>query len=170
MSRKNQTTREELIRELARQLRYHSTATVFMHQAIAEKIELNRTDHKCLEIISRSGKLTAGELAEKSNLTTGAITGVIDRLEKAGYVRRIRDSADRRRLLLELIPENMGDIHDIFENLTESSVEFLSQYTDEELKIITGFIKHSTEFAANYAKQLRKAKDKQTKKGAGAQR
>lgn len=69
--------------------------------------------------------------------------------------------------MLELIPENMGDIHDIFENLTESSVEFLSQYTDEELKIITGFIKHSTEFAANYAKQLRKAKDKQTKKAPG---
>ncbi|MDI3411945.1 MarR family transcriptional regulator [Bacillus sonorensis] len=119
---------------------------------------------------SREAKVNSRGISGKKQPDDRSHHGVIDRLEKAGYVRRIRDSADRRRLLLELIPENMGDIHDIFENLTESSVEFLSQYTDEELKIITSFIKHSTEFAANYAKQLRKAKDKQTKKGAGAQR
>lgn len=157
MSRKNQTKREELIKELIRQLRFNSTATVFMHQAIAEKIELNETDHKCLEIIARSGKLTAGELAEKSNLTTGAITGVIDRLERAGYVKRMRDLADRRRLLIELIPENMTDIYNLFENLTEASVKFFKRYTDEELSIITDFVKNSAEFAANYAKRLRES-------------
>ncbi|MFT0800875.1 MarR family transcriptional regulator [Bacillus swezeyi] len=158
MSRTNQKEREELIRELIQQLRFQSTATVFMHQAIGEKIGLNGTDHKCLEIILRVGKITAGELAEKSALTTGAITGVIDRLEKAGYVRRIRDSADRRRLLIELVPENMEEIYTLFEDLAQESAMFLSQYTDQELHIITRFIKDSADFTSSYVKTIRRRK------------
>ncbi|KAA6451889.1 MarR family winged helix-turn-helix transcriptional regulator [Bacillus swezeyi] len=158
MSRTNQKEREELIRELIQQLRFQSTATVFMHQAIGEKIGLNGTDHKCLEIISREGKITAGELAEKSALTTGAITGVIDRLEKAGYVRRSRDSADRRRLLIELIPENMEEIYTLFEDLAQESAMFLSQYTDQELHIITRYIKDSADFTSGYVKTIRRRK------------
>ncbi|MFN2747444.1 MULTISPECIES: MarR family winged helix-turn-helix transcriptional regulator [unclassified Bacillus (in: firmicutes)] len=157
MSRTNQKGRETLIEELIQQLRFHSTATVFMHQAIGEKIGLNATDHKCLEILARKGSMTAGELAEKSSLTTGAITGVIDRLENAGYARRTRDASDRRRLLIELVPENMENIYSLFEELAQQSAVLFSRYTDQELQVITRFIKHSTEFAANYVEKIRGA-------------
>ncbi|MCY7859593.1 MarR family transcriptional regulator [Bacillus haynesii] len=158
MSRTNHIEEEGLVNELIQQLRFHSTATIFLHQAIGEKIGLNGTDHKCLEIISREGKVTAGELAAKSGLTTGAITGVIDRLEKAGYVRRLRDSSDRRRLLVELIPETLEKISYIFQELAQESAGFLSRYSEEELQTIIKFLKNSTAFAADYAKTLKKAK------------
>ncbi|WP_392435861.1 MarR family transcriptional regulator [Chlorogloeopsis fritschii PCC 9212] len=70
-----------------------SAATVLFHTAIAERLGLNTTDHKCADILAQTGAITAGELAERTGLTTGAITGVVDRLEKAGFVRRERDPA-----------------------------------------------------------------------------
>ncbi|BCE06948.1 MarR family winged helix-turn-helix transcriptional regulator [Bacillus paralicheniformis] len=158
MSRTNHIEGEGLLNELIQQLRFHSSATIFLHEAIGEKIGLNATDHKCLEIIAREGKVTAGELAAKSGLTTGAITGVIDRLEKTGYVRRIRDSSDRRRLLVELIPENMEKISHIFQDLAQESAGFLSRYSEGELQTIIKFLKNSTAFAADYAKTLKKTK------------
>nr|MDH3163618.1 hypothetical protein [Bacillus licheniformis] len=83
---------------------------------------------------------------------------MIDRLEKAGYVRRIRDSSDRRRLLVELIPENLETISHIFHDLAQESAEFLSRYSEEELQTIIKFLKSETAFAADYAKTLKKTK------------
>src|SRR6516225_8343013 len=64
------------------------TAAIMFHQAVADRLGLNPTDHKCLDLVHRAGGATAGDLAEWTGLTTGAITGLIDRLERAGFVRR----------------------------------------------------------------------------------
>src|SRR5687767_5913274 len=80
-----------------------STATVLFHTAVADRLGLNVTDVKCYSLIRQSGPVTAGDLAELTGLTTGAITGVIDRLERAGLVQRARDASDRRRVMVELI-------------------------------------------------------------------
>src|SRR5436190_13301126 len=80
-----------------------STATVLFHAAIADRLGVGATDVKCYSILRQTGAITAGELAERTSLTTGAITGVIDRLERAKLVRRARDSQDRRRIVLELV-------------------------------------------------------------------
>ena len=77
-----------------------------MGQAAADRIGINATDLNCLNILSFSGQMTAGELARATGLTTASITGVVDRLEEAGYVRRERDPRDRRRVVIQLV---LGD-------------------------------------------------------------
>src|SRR5262245_4409010 len=97
----SESRRRVLLAALNDSFRQLSTATILFHQAIADRLGLNVTDHKCADILLRTGPVTAGELARQTGLTTGAITGVIDRLEKAGFVRRIRDADDRRRVIVE---------------------------------------------------------------------
>src|SRR2546427_10347158 len=90
------TTRAELLAALNEAARRQSTATVLFHAAVAERLGLSATDHKYADLIARQGPMTAGELADRAGLTTGAITGVLDRLEQAGGGRRERDPHDRR--------------------------------------------------------------------------
>src|SRR5690625_288136 len=94
--------REELIEEILSCGRTMSTSTVLFHQSIAEKAGMSGTDHKYLDILFQSGPITAGKLAELSGLTTGAVTGIIDRLEKQKLVRREQDPQDRRKVLVVL--------------------------------------------------------------------
>src|SRR6266508_1520346 len=93
--------REEIIEAINNKFREMSTETIMFHQAIANVLGLHITDHKCLDLIYRFGAMPAGRLAELTGLTTGAVTGIIDRLEKAGYVRRTDDPKDRRRTIVE---------------------------------------------------------------------
>src|SRR2546427_828436 len=93
------TTRAELLAALNEAARRQSTATVLFHAAVAERLGLSATDHKYADLIARQGPMTAGELADRAGLTTGAITGVLDRLEQAGGRRRCsnRSPAPRPR-------------------------------------------------------------------------
>ena len=93
--------RDEMIQAINDKLRETSTETIMLHQAVADVLGLHITDHKCLDIIYRYGAMPAGRLAELTGLTTGAVTGIIDRLEKSGYVRRTDDPKDRRRIIVE---------------------------------------------------------------------
>src|SRR5262245_36530954 len=82
-----------------------STETVLLHQTIADRLGLNLTDHKALNFVLDAGKpITPGQLAALTGLTTGAITGIVDRLEAAGFVRRKRDPEDRRQVMIEINP------------------------------------------------------------------
>ena len=74
---------------------------IMFHHAIGEHMGLSATEHKAADILRRFGPMTAGELAEKTALTTGAVTGLVDRLEKAGFVRREHDNRDRRRVIIK---------------------------------------------------------------------
>ena len=85
-----------LIARLDHAMRETTTVTILFHQAIADRLGMNVTDHKCAGILAQSGPITAGELARRTGLSTGAITGVIDRLERAGFAHRARDAVDRR--------------------------------------------------------------------------
>src|SRR5262245_4534642 len=93
-----------------------STATIMFHQAVADRLGLHPTDHKCADILFLKGPLSAGELAELTGLTTGAITGVIDRLEGAGFVRREDDPRDRRRVIVRVLPASHRKIGGLFES------------------------------------------------------
>ena len=107
--------RAELLAGLAMAGRRLSTATIMFHQAIADRLGLNVTDHKCIDLLLLKGPQTAGELAAQTGLTTGAITAVIDRLEKAGFAHRQDDPRDRRRVIVEVIPKRVGEIARLFE-------------------------------------------------------
>src|SRR5919112_479713 len=128
-------TNEELIQTIVDKFREMSTEAVMFHQAVADELGLYITDHKCMDIIHRFGAMPAGRLGEMTGLTTGAITGMIDRLEKAGYVRRTNDPKDRRKTIVEPIKNKKLEkkIEMIFTPLHEKMHGFLSSYSDSEL-------------------------------------
>src|SRR5262245_5647173 len=95
-------SKEKLIAEVAVEVRRHQIAQDTFDDVAAAFMGINRTDLRCMDIVDRGGRVTAGALARESGLSSGAVTTVIDRLEAAGYVRRVRDEADRRRVLVEL--------------------------------------------------------------------
>src|SRR5689334_19744767 len=94
--------RREILQQLLDEIRAGQRATDAVDEAVTVAIGVNRTDGKCIDILHQHGRMSAGELAGHSGLTTGAVTAVIDRLEGMGYVRREADPADRRRVLVEL--------------------------------------------------------------------
>jgi DNA-binding MarR family transcriptional regulator len=121
-------------------MREITTVTILFHQAIADRLGMNVTDHKCAGILARSGPITAGELARRTGLTTGAITGVIDRLEHAGFARRARDSGDRRRVIIEPDPKRIErKIVPLFDSMSQSAARLFDRYSAEELNLILDF-------------------------------
>jgi DNA-binding MarR family transcriptional regulator len=133
---------QQLLDSLEEHIRELSTRTVIFHHLIGECLGLNPTDHKCLDVIIRkSTPMTASQLAEETGLSTGAITGVVDRLEKAGYVRRKRDKDDRRLVFINpLLDKAMVKLSPIFDPIKQASRNLYSKYSDEELAIILDFI------------------------------
>lgn len=118
------------------------TGSVFqlMGQAAADRIGINATDLNCLNILSFGGQMTAGELARATGLTTASITGVADRLEEAGFVRRERDPEDRRRVLIRVVLERaLSDVAPLFLPMVRDWQEMAARYTDDELRLIVDF-------------------------------
>jgi DNA-binding MarR family transcriptional regulator len=93
--------REEIIQAITARMKDMSTETIVFHQAVSDVLGLHIMDHKSLDLIHRFGSMPADKLADLTGLTTGAVTGIIDRLEKSGYVRRTNDPKDRRRTIVE---------------------------------------------------------------------
>jgi DNA-binding MarR family transcriptional regulator len=107
-----------------------------------------------LSIIDQHGRITAGALARESRLTTGAITGVIDRLERAGYVQRTADPNDRRRVLVELTPAAREGSWELFGPLAESTAPLLSRYSDDELRLLIEFHRLGREIQERHVEHL----------------
>lgn len=131
---------DEIVYSLGREL---SGKTILFHAAIAEKLGLSVTDHKALDLIYKAGSMTAGHLAELTGLTTGAVTGIVDRLEEAGFAKRTRASHDRRQVIIEPIPEQAQKIHQLFESLGQTMTTLTEQYSDQELSIIHSYLTES---------------------------
>lgn len=123
-----------------------STATVLFHAAVADRLGVGVTDVKCYSILRQAGPITAGELGERVGLTTGAITGVIDRLEQVGLVRRARDPSDRRRVVLELLsnPEHEQALGQLYAPLGRAIMELVSSYSEAERATLLDFITKAT--------------------------
>ena len=100
--------RAALLQELEEAMRRSSAQGVIFGQTVANVAGISGSDLECLDFLNLEGRVTAGRLAEVTGLTTGAITGVVDRLEKAGLVRRERDEADRRKVFIAIVPENVA--------------------------------------------------------------
>lgn len=133
-----------------------STETILFHQAVADIVGLHITDHKCMHFIHRFGAMPAGRLAELTGLTTGAVTGIIDRLEKAGYVRRMDDPKDRRRTIVEPIRNKKLErkIEMIFMPLHERMQKLLSSYSDSELAFLLDAVTKTVELTHEESKKL----------------
>jgi DNA-binding MarR family transcriptional regulator len=139
MERGNETP-PDVLERFSYYMREISAMSVLFHSRIAEQMGLSATDEKCLDLVSRTeGPVTAGRIAELSGLSTGAVTGVIDRLEKGGFVRRVRDPHDRRKVLVELVPADVEKFAHLFEGARDVIVEVLTHFTSEELEVLERF-------------------------------
>jgi len=150
--------RGALIRQAGLAIRMHQNAVDQVDEAASAYMEINRTDGRCLDILERTGRMTAGELALDSGLSTGAITAVIDRLEKAGYVCRLRDDRDRRRVLVELTEEAHRRVAEVYGPIAEQGLATLGACSDEQLILIRDFMNEGREFLSGYAASLREKK------------
>jgi DNA-binding MarR family transcriptional regulator len=146
--------RTELLDALHRIGRQYSTATVLFHSVVAGLFRLNATDWKCAELLTQTGPITAGELAEQSGLTTGAITGVVDRLEQARFVRREQDPRDRRRVIIRPIPEREQEVLQLLQPFGQRVAEVSARYSDRELALILEFLSHSVQVLREEAARL----------------
>ena len=131
--------RAALLQELEHALRRSSAQGVIFGQTVANVAGISGSDLECLDFLNLEGRVTAGRLAEVTGLTTGAITGVVDRLEKAGLVRRERDESDRRKVFIALVPENVAKIGKYYEHMQRSMMAVFGAYTDAELKLLLRF-------------------------------
>jgi len=132
--------RAELTAAFAASLRRTGSLMQLMGQAAADRIGINATDLNCLNLLSFSGQMTAGQLAKATGLSTASITGVIDRLEETGFVRRERDAADRRRVVVRLVTERaLRDVASVFLPMVRAWEGLAEQYSDEELRLIVDF-------------------------------
>jgi DNA-binding MarR family transcriptional regulator len=147
MANMNKKERPELLRRMWDLGREMSTQTVFLHQAIAQSAGLNATDTKCVDLILRneSGRVTAGWLSQQSGLTTGAITHILDRLEKRRYIRRIRDTEDRRRVFIAVNHASLKPLEPKFEAIGKAYMAMLEQFSDAELQLICDYLEKTSE-------------------------
>ena len=148
-------TKPELIVELLAAVRANQNATDQMDDAAARGMGVNRTDARCLDVVAQFGPITAGRLAAAAGLTTGAVTAVIDRLVAKGYLRRVADPGDRRRVMVEVTEELEQIAGRFYGPLAEQAAPFLSGYSNSELELIADFLRRSTEIIERRAVEIR---------------
>jgi DNA-binding MarR family transcriptional regulator len=148
--------KKALVDELISEFRISGNQDSAFDNLAAERLGVNRTDLHCLNIIENSGGLTAGELSAEAGLTTGAVTGVIDRLERTGYARRLPDPADRRRVKVEVTPEFYRRAERIWGPLAADWESTLAgRFTAAELERITEFLRVTNEIAGRHLGRIR---------------
>ena len=135
-----QKARAALLQDLEHAVRKSSALGVIFGQTVANKVGMLSSDLECLDFLNIESRVTAGRLAELTGLTTGAITGMVDRLEKAGLVRRERDDNDRRKVFIAIVPENIAKIGRYYEPLQRAVQRDWESYTDAELKLLLRFM------------------------------
>ena len=148
--------RAQIATEFGAAVRKTGSLMNLVGQAAAERIGINATDLNCLNILSFSGELTAGELARATGLTTASITGVIDRLEEAGYVSRERDPRDRRRVVVTLaLDEALRNVASVFLPMLRDWREMAARYSDDELRLIVDFYARMEQVFRKHLDRLR---------------
>src|SRR5215472_7404229 len=138
-------------------LRALSTEIDRLDQAAADRYGLNRTDMRALDIVGRTGPLAPTELARLLGFTTGGVTTVLDRLERAGYIRRRPASGDRRRLVVEATEATAARDAEVFGGLIRQTRDLLAAYTDDQLQVIDDFLTRTRQLTAAYADTLSSA-------------
>ncbi len=139
---------------LAVALRRLGTASTLHSQAVARRVGLTPVDLECLDMIVLDGPVTAGRIALHTGLTTGAVTGLVDRLERKGYVERVSDPGDRRKVMVRAIPANIAPVQAQFRAMAEATSALMATYPPQDLALIAGFIERGTALLVTRATDL----------------
>jgi DNA-binding MarR family transcriptional regulator len=142
-------------RPLADRMRAFTVETSFYLAAVAERLGMSSTDFTGLTLLLTRGPLSAGALAEHTGLTTGAITGLVDRLEQGGWVRRTPDPDDRRRVIVEPILEKVADMRPLLDPMLRDTALVEARFDDRQLAAILAFVEESTAVLAHHVRELR---------------
>jgi DNA-binding MarR family transcriptional regulator len=144
------TKKAALLRTLSLEVRRMSAQSVLLSGAVAERVGLSSSDLKCLDFVVMAGPeaLTPSQLATATGLTSGAITGLVDRLEKIGLVRREADPTDRRKLRIVPCDERVGQLGIYYERLAQRTETLWAQFGEEQLRTVLDFVRGSSEIAA----------------------
>jgi DNA-binding MarR family transcriptional regulator len=146
---------EHVHAEIHEEMRLHAVAGDVLDQAVADHFGINRTDLRCLDIIRRRGRVAAGRLASESGLSTGAVTTVLDRLERAGLARRVADPADRRRVLAELTEKARAETAELYAPLGDAlRVQRAGLETDDAL-VVRDFLREARRLTEAHAGRMR---------------
>lgn len=150
--------RERLLRDLGEEMYRSSTGGVFLLQAIAERSGMNLTDLQCINILTSTGPITAGQLAEMMGLTTGAITGVINRMERVGYVRREKDPGDGRRVVIQPVLEELERAGaGFFGSQGQALDALIAGYDDRDLAVVLDFTRRTNVMTEQETARIRAA-------------
>lgn len=148
--------RTQLLAALSVASRHYTAAYALFNQAVADHFGLHPTDVQCLNLLSlESEPVTIGRIGELTGLSTGASTRLVDRLERAGYVTRERDRADRRRVLVTARPERMAAFGQVWQDLGDAWWEMLDDYDEERLDALLTHMRRTIELCAVQVERLR---------------
>ena len=147
--------RERLIDEVIAALRADGSARDALDQAVADRLEINLTDLRCLDVLEQRGTCTPGAIATALGLSSGAVTTLLDRLEKAGYVQRARDAADRRRVLVELTAHARRLAGELYGPLGREGRALLAGLKPRDLVFLRNFMRRSQELQQRHERRIR---------------
>ncbi|MGE6632256.1 MarR family winged helix-turn-helix transcriptional regulator [Bacillus sp. NPDC077027] len=148
-------TRNESDDLIIHTLRRLATRTVLFHQVAAQSLGLFPTDLKSADLLNELGPMTAGELSEKTGLSTGSVTALIDRLEKAGYAKREKDPQDGRRVIIVPLTNGKTQVKQLFQSLSASTITLSKKYDKEELERTIDFISKTADLMDQELKALK---------------
>ncbi|MEU9828195.1 MarR family transcriptional regulator [Micromonospora chersina] len=125
-----------------------------LNRQVSGKVELKEVDLDCLDLISRGGPLTPSTLARRAGLHPATLTGILDRLERAGWIARERDPADRRAVTLRALPDRGREMFRLFSGMNAAMDEICAGYSEEELRLIAGFLVRANEAGDTASRDL----------------
>jgi DNA-binding MarR family transcriptional regulator len=161
--------RHALITAAAMEARLHQNVYDRFEDAAAAYFGVNRTAMRCMDVLDRVGQLTPGEIAVQTGLTSGAVTAMLDRLERLGLVRRRPDPSDRRRVLVQLTDEAREIAAEIYGPLIGELDQF-ERYSDDDLRLITDFMRLATQTLKRHADRVEHQSGRGERQAARAQR
>ena len=147
--------REQLITEVREAFRRNGQAGDAMDQAAAEFLGIHRTDSRLLDVLQMDGRMSAGELARAGHLSPAAVTAALDRLERAGYVRRLRDEQDRRRVLVEVTDHANELTWKLYGPLASAGERMFAKVTEDQLRVMRDLMREAARLQLEQADRVR---------------
>ena len=148
--------RAELIAGFNRETRRMGSVATLHNHAVADAIGLHQTDQACIDLLDWTGPLTAGEIGAHLGLSSGAITGLIDRLETGRWVRRERDPLDRRRVIVHLAPERTAELWPLYQPLAETIDAYRDGLDARDLRVVVEFLEFANETITEATRHARR--------------
>ena len=151
--------RRRLSTEIKESLRELSIQLALLNHQVVARLGLNDGDLQCLDLIGRHGPLSPSALARRAGLHPATVTGILDRLERGGWVARERDPSDRRAVTVRALRERTVELYGLFSGMNASMDDICARYTDAELHLLADFLHRTTHAGHHATNQLAGARD-----------